>query len=356
MKFVIYVAVWMSTMLCPRGLHAQTTAHPESTEAKQPVFSKPIQWSVTPPILSVESAKLPASEEFPWVAVKDPSIVRSDDRWHLFCTLRRKKEGQGRIAIGYASFKDWDKLTDAPWSVIRLTDDYHGAPQIFYFRPQKLWYLIYQATDPKRKLSYGPCYSTNKDIGNPAGWTLPEPMYIVADGEKAGLDFWVICDHQRAYLFYTSLDGRMWRRDTLLKDFPADGWSKPVVALKADIFEASHTYKVAGRQQYLTFIEAQHGRRRYFKAYQSETLDGQWQPIADTRKNPFVSPVNVVNQSESWATSYSHGEFLRVGSDELLEVDIQELKMLFQGADDGEYQSNGYGNIPWQLGIINLRN
>ena len=54
--------------------------------------------------MSVESAKLPASPEHPWVAVKDPSIVRFDGHWHLFCTLRKDTAGEGRIRIGYNEY------------------------------------------------------------------------------------------------------------------------------------------------------------------------------------------------------------------------------------------------------------
>jgi hypothetical protein len=37
----------------------------------------------------------------------------------------------------------------------------------------------------------------------------------------------------------------MWREDTSLTDFPT-GWSEPVLAIKGDVFEASHVYKLEG--------------------------------------------------------------------------------------------------------------
>ncbi len=311
-------------------------------------------WHVGQPLLGVDPNQLPATEH-PWIAVKDPSIVRYDGKWHLFCTLRKQKTGDGRIRIGYLAFSDWSQAKDATWSVLKLTDDYHGAPQIFFFEPQQKWYLVYQATDPSRGLKYGPCFSTNRDISDADGWTLPEPLYVPKPGSKAGLDYWVICDNTKAHLFFTSLNGQMWRAETMLDDFPSTGWTDPVVALQADIFEASHTYRLLGKDKYITVVEAQNKKRRYFKAFVADRLDGNWEPVAATRQNPMVSPLNVLNQDDSWATSYSHGEFIRAGRNQLLEVDPEGLRLLFQGANDREYQRGGYGDIPWRLGILQMR-
>ena len=309
------------------------------------------QWKVSDPLLATDQRKLPPSEHS-WIAVKDPSIVRYEGRWHLFCTLRKNKQGDGRIRIGYLSFADWLEAKEATWSVLELTMGYHGAPQIFWFRPHRKWYLIYQAEDSTRALQYGPCYSTNDDITKPEDWTLPEPLYVVPEGVKAGLDFWVICDDAKAHLFFTTLDGRMWRAETRLASFPNENWSRPQVALQADIFEASHTYKVAGKEQYLTVVEAQGDRRRYFKAFVADSLEGEWRPLAASRDKPLVSPVNVINQNDSWATSYSHGEFIRDGYDQSLTINDRELRLLFQGADDEQYRNRSYGQIPWRLGLL----
>lgn len=327
---------------------------PSLVMAESPLETGRFRWTVSEPILEVDQAQFPRSEN-PWVAVKDPSVVRFGDRWHLFCTVRRKQEGDGRIHIGYMSFADWSDAKSSTWSILKLTMGYHGAPQIFFFEPHQKWYLIYQAEDSKRGLKYGPCFSTNAEISDPAGWTLPEPMYVVPKGANAGLDFWVICDDANAYLFFTTLNGKMWRAETTLENFPNRGWSKPVIALKDDIFEASHTYKLAGQSKYFTLVEAKNGRTsRYFKSYVAESLDGHWTPLANTKAKPFVSPINVVNQATSWATSYSHGELLRSGIDQRLEVDPTKIRILFQGANDQEYRANQYGNIPWQLGVLTL--
>ena len=110
-------------------------------------------------------------------------------------------------------------------------------------------------------------YSTTTDIADPTSWTRARP--ILDGGPKdprtvGGLDYWIICDDQRAYLFLTSLNGKMWRLSTNLEDFPS-GFDHCKLALQAKIFEASHIYRLQGQNKYLTIVEE--NGRRYFKAY-----------------------------------------------------------------------------------------
>ena len=100
-------------------------------------------------------------------------------------------------------------------------------------------------------------------------------------------------------------------------DFPV-GWSEPVLALRGDVFEASHTYKLKGRSEYLTLIEAQGGGRRYYKAYLAQRLEGPWRGLADSLAKPFVACANL-RQEPEWTASISHGEPLRAGVDQTME-------------------------------------
>ena len=43
-------------------------------------------------------------------SIKDPSIVRYDGRWHLFCTIRSKERTH---QIEYSSFADWKDADNA---------------------------------------------------------------------------------------------------------------------------------------------------------------------------------------------------------------------------------------------------
>lgn len=292
-------------------------------------------------------------EDDHYFSIKDPSLVRHDGKWHLFCTIRGVERSH---QIEYLSFEDWDDVETAERHVLELTDGYFCAPQIFYFRPHGKWYLIYQIVDESRKPALQPAFSTTDDISDPGSWTAPQPLFAQSPANvQKWIDFWVISDERRSYLFFTSLDGKMWVSETAIDDFP-HGWQEPRVVLEGDIYEASHTYKLTGQDRYLTFIEARNGKRRYFKAYLADDLGGDWQPLADSREQPFVGPGNVEFELERWSESFSHGEFLRSGSDERLEVDPERLEMIYQGTtDEAMIEGRPYGEIPWRLGVLRAR-
>ena len=285
-----------------------------------------------------------------WIAVKDPSIVRYEGRWHLFCSVR---SDDGGISVQYSSFADWKDANGARRHILKLNDGYFGAPQVFYFTEHRKWYLIAQAADESWEPAFQAVWSSTDDIADPESWSPLTPLFKKKpDNVKAWLDFWAICDDAKAYLFFTSLDGKMWRADTPLSKFPG-GWSKPVVALGGDIFEASHTYKLKGQDKYLTVIEAQHGHGwRYQKAYIADRLGGQWRPVAADREKAFASMKNVRHTDERWTDSISHGELIRDGYDQKLEVDPAHLRFVFQGVTNRQRSGKNYGQIPWRLGML----
>ncbi|MBI4660194.1 MAG: glycoside hydrolase [Verrucomicrobia bacterium] len=304
-------------------------------------------WKASGPLIDIGPGR---DAPDPHVSIKDPTFVFHGGRWHLFTTVRLKS---GKVDIEYLSFADWAQTGQAQRHVLALHDQYYCAPQVFYFTPHRKWYLVYQLAEKTRKPPFGPCFSTTENLADPKSWTRPQPMVADAPEKPKWLDFWVICDREKAHLFYTSLDGHMWRRETKKSDFPF-GWSEQELALKADIFEASHTYKLKGRSQYLTVVEAQGGGRRYYKAYLADRLEGPWKGSADTLDKPFAAHSNVEQDTE-WTTNISHGELIRSGVDESMELDPANLRFVFQGASDKEYRGQGYGGIPWRLGILEMR-
>ncbi|PYJ58202.1 MAG: hypothetical protein DME24_17090 [Verrucomicrobia bacterium] len=267
-------------------------------------------WTVGPPLVS------PAVRpEDPCQSVKDPSLVRHNGRWHLFCTIRSQKRTH---QIEYLSFADWKDADKSERHVLKISKGYFCAPQVFYFAPQKKWYLICQVNEPSRKPALQPAFSTTGNPADPDSWSKPTLLYAQQPARvRAWIDFWVICDDARAHLFFTSNDGRMWRAETKMADFPG-GWNEPAVVLRDDIFEASHTYRLKGLNKFLTVVEAQDGGRRY----------------------------------SHWTDSFSHGELLRDGFDQNLEVDPVNLRFLFQGVTDEAKRGKAYGDIPWRLGIL----
>jgi len=287
--------------------------------------------------------------EDPCYSVKDPTVVRFQDRWHVFMTIRSQKRSH---QIEYVSFADWADAGQAERHVLTMCDKYFCAPQVFYFTPQKKWYMTLQVTDPSRKPALQPAFATNSDLSRPDGWTKPELLYAEHPDTVPGwIDFWVICDAESAHLFFTSNNNKFWHAQTKLSDFPR-GFDKPRVVLQDDLFEASHTYKLKGRDEYLTVVEAQNGLRRYYKAYTATKLAGDWKPLAASRDNPFASSANVRFTGDHWAESISHGELLRTGCDERLEVDPDHWQFLYQGATDAEMRGKPYGQIPWKLGLL----
>ncbi|MDH4241377.1 MAG: non-reducing end alpha-L-arabinofuranosidase family hydrolase [Phycisphaerae bacterium] len=302
-------------------------------------------WITTPPVL--EPMEIDGEK---WLSVKDPSIVRYKDRWHLFCTVRGTKRTH---AIIYLTFAEWPQAKTAAQQVLKCHPGYFCAPQVFYFTPHKKWYMICQASDDSWEPKYQPAFSTTKDITKPDSWSKLTPLFKTKPTNiNAWLDFWVICDDTKSHLFFTSLDGKMWRAETSLDKFPA-GWSTPVLALQGDVFEASHTYQLKGSNKYLTLIEAQNGHGwRYYKAYLADHLDGDWTPLAADKDKSFASMLNVKHPAERWTDVISHGELLRAGHDEKLIVDPDNLRLLFQGVTNRGRAGKPYGQIPWRLGIL----
>ena len=299
-------------------------------------------WRASGPLLAADKQ---AAD--PQVSIKDPTFVQFNGFWHVFATVRMQS---GKVDIVYLNFKDWSDAEKSSRHILHLHDQYYCAPQVFFHAPQNCWYLVYQLADSNRTPSFGPYFSTTETISDPRSWTRPQPLVANAPEKPVWLDFWVIYDARKAHLFYTSLDGKMWRRETKRSDFPG-GWSAPILALEADIYEASHTYKLKGMDRYLTIIEAQGDRRRYYKAYMADSLEGPWNGLADKPDKPFAAFSNVL-QDPPWTANLSHGELVRDGKDETMEVDPANVRFVFQGADDSGYRDNPYGKIPWRLGML----
>jgi hypothetical protein len=326
-----------------------------------PMLTGQFNWTVGAPVVS--PANRPSD---PCHAIKDPSVVYYRGRWHLFCTIRSQKKTH---QLEYLSFVDFKNASKAERHVLQLSGEYVAAPQVFYFSRHRRWYLIYQVVDKTRKPALQPAYSTTDDISDPRSWTQPILLFSSQPANiTMWIDFWVICDGNRAHLFFTSLDGKMWKAETTFSDFPA-GWNRPKVVLQADIFEASHTYRLDDHKKFLTIVEAQRkpnslseklrsrltgksGSWRYYKAYLSERLDGPWLPLAATPLKPFAGIVNVRGNGSTWTSSFSHGELIRNGFDETLSVETSRLRFLFQGVNDEDLAGKQYGEIPWRIGIL----
>ena len=331
--------------LCLAILLSQSTVHADDKSTGASALTVPEMWEYGPPLIGPEIRDTEPSH-----AQKDPTIVFHDGRWHVFMTVKLPE----RSAIEYCSFERWEDAHASKRTLLPISDsDYFCAAQVFYFRPHQKWYLVYQMGTPASKKMWV-AYSTTTDIADPASWTKARPILDGGDNDPrtvGGLDYWIVCDETHAWLFFTSLNGKMWRMSTAITDFP-EGFDGCEVALQAEIFEASHTYRIKGCRQYVTLIE-QKGRR-YFKAYIADRLDGKWRPVADSEEHPFAGFFNVRPQQgvDRWTDNISHGELVRASNDERMLIDPEKLQFVFQGMLQKNKSKTNYGRFSWKIGML----
>jgi hypothetical protein len=323
---------------------AMTTRLVAADEPLAPSLAGPFRWKSSGVLIK------PVSDDaHKLISVKDPTVVHHGGKWHVVATTANAR---GNWSMVYLSFKDWSEAASAKPYYLDANPNlrgFHCAPHVFYFRPHKKWYLIYQSQQPQ--------YSTTDDISRPETWSKPEDFFA---GKPLGaprlwIDYWVICDDTHAYLFFTGDNGSFYRSRTKIGDFPR-GMSNPEVALEETrdvLFEASMTYKIKGTGTYLTLIEAL-SPDRYYRAFTSDRLDGKWTPLkdADTYQKPFAGIHNVTFEEgvTAWTRDISHGELIRDGYDETMTIDPGNLQMLYQGRDPS-VRAN-YGRLPYQLGLL----
>ncbi len=333
----------------PRLLFLVWLTLPLSLQADPLPWAYPRQWTYTAPLIAPEKRTTASSH-----AQKDPSVVYHEGLWHVFMTVKL----EGRSAIEHVAFSDWTEAHRSRRTLLPICDTtYFCAPQVFYYRPHACWYLIYQVggvSSDQRKMWVG--YSTTKTIEDPLSWSHVAPIPSLDGGPKdprnvGGLDYWMIADDARFYLFYTSNNGRMWRLSTTRNQFP-EGFAHCELAFQGEIFEASHIYKVKGHPHYLAIIEEDH--RRYQKALIADRLDGEWTVLGNTPETAFASWHNCQPAAgvTAWTTNMSHGELIRSGVDERLEIDPNHWRFLFQGMRDEEKEGQGYGGFPWRLALL----
>ena len=126
------------------------------------------RWKCSPPLITpAENAADPD------VALKDPTMVFHEGKWHLFATHRR---ASGKVDMQYLSFADWKDADKAIRHTLDFHDQYHCAPEVFYFTPHQPWYLIHQPAHEKKAPKFAPYFSTPTDIAEPKSRTKPEPI------------------------------------------------------------------------------------------------------------------------------------------------------------------------------------
>jgi endo-1,4-beta-xylanase len=307
-------------------------------------------WTSSDPVIVPKAA-----DGLDIVAIKDPSIVRYKDRYHVYASSVARGGIYGMV---YLSFADWTEAPKATFYPMKKTpgfDTYVAAPQLFYFSPKKLWYLVFQSGPPM--------YSTSEDPSDPTKWTPPMPFYPrqpKSIDENGWLDFWVICDSQSCHLFFSDDHGRWYKSKTSIDRFPR-GFGEPVVVMEdaeaGRLFEACNVYKIKGSDKYLALVEAfdkSSSHRRYFRSWTADSLEGPWMVLHDDADAPFAGSRNVSFAGTPWSDDISHGELVRDGYDETMVIDGSHLQFVYQGFPSGSKTSD-YNAIPWQLGLLTAK-
>ena len=279
---------------------------------------------------------------FDEVSVKDPSVVFFEGQWHVFFTARSRQE----YTTGYVSAPTLAGLREAPHQELKQvrgrSSRYACAPQVFFFTPQGLWYLVYQTRDA----NYQPVYSVTQTLDRPESWSPPVGL-VKKDEDAKWIDFWVICDERTAYLFYTRSHRAVYVRTTSLDAFP-QGWSEgqPVFG---GVHEAVHIYKVKGRDGYHMIYELNERGMRSFGRARANRLAGPWEKVTDSYATG--SQLACESGAARWTDMVSHGEMIRSGYDQRLEYDADSPTLLIQGRLNDAAETP-YPNLPWKLGLI----
>ncbi|MGI5372011.1 non-reducing end alpha-L-arabinofuranosidase family hydrolase [Streptomyces iakyrus] len=345
-------AVTSGTPAATRGTSAVTSATPAGSRGAANAAALPnrYSWSSSGPLIA---PKPDATHNI--AGIKDPTVVQYNGKYHVFASTA-SSSGYNLV---YLNFSDWSQAGSATHHYLdrsAIGKGYRAAPQVFYYAPQRLWYLVYQTGNAS--------YSTNPDISNPNGWSAPRNFYssmpdIIRQniGNGHWVDMWVICDSSNCYLFSSDDNGHLYRSQTTVGQFP-NGFTNTVIAArdtKYAMFEASNVYKVQGSNQYLLLVEAiGSDGRRYFRSWTSGSLAGSWTQLAASESNPFARANNVSFPSGAWTRDISHGEMIRAGYDQTLTIPACRLQYLYQGMNPNA--GGDYNLLPWRLGLLTQTN
>lgn len=278
-------------------------------------------------------------------SVKDPSIVYVDGKYHVFATTYNN----GYRSM-YTSFSDFAQASTANQTTFAPGGRSTVAPQVFFFKPQNKWYIITQ---------WAAKYTTATNISDLNSWSAPKDFWPGNDQYGGALDYWVICDDANCHMFFFKDDGKMYQVKTTVANFPNFNVNQVTVANvqgaggQSILFEAGNVYKVQGTNKYLLMVEgwgASEGRRLY-RAWTSTSLDGPWAPYKTSESDPFAGLNNVSFPKGQWTQQISHGELVRAGYDEKMELNACKMQFLYQGVNLSGFNGE-YDQRPYKLGLL----
>lgn len=371
--YVIGLAALMFILSCTSNVANKS----QYTSERKPLFQYS-KWTVSKPVFE----KGPQGT-FDEISVKDPSIVFYNGKYHMFYTSKATYETRDKSSyldkngsgLGYVAAESLEKLYEAKrYNLSEIQKSVIVAPQVFYFEPQKLWYIIAQTTS-EGKPNLQPIYMTNPDIENVNGWSKLEILKTQKTNNGFWIDFWVICDDRNAHLFYTDHEGSLFRFECPIIEFPGGFKSvkeETVLTERGEnekgrwrLHEASHIYYVKKFNKYLNLLEAVYphptrknywdSRNRFVFAMVADKLEGPWVRV-ESNLNEFIGdPANLYNEdgSKSVFDQVSHPELIRAGYNQKLEINDFNLQLIFQAFDADTMNSDyDYNYLPWKLMVM----
>lgn len=280
-----------------------------------------------------------------WVSLKDFTYVLHEGKHIIYMTTHDTGTKWGSAMF---TFDDWSDAASAPQLAMTTTT---VAPTLLYFAPKDIWVLAYQWGGPAFS------YATSSDPADPGSWSFGKTLYngSISGSGTGPIDQSLICDDERCFLFFAGDNGSIYRSSLPIAEFPGTFPQARTILTESQnaLFEAVEVYSVKGAQQYLMIVEAIGSQGRFFRAFTSNALDGDFvaMPEAASEATPFAGKRNVTFDASAWTNDISHGDLIRT-SDQTKTVDPCNLQLLYQGRSPSS--GGDYGRLPYRPGLLTL--
>jgi hypothetical protein len=258
-----------------------------------------------------------------WSTLRELTTVPYKGKNLVYVTMQNTALEWG--TVGFDLFSDWSEMATAKQT---LLSQHNISPNLFYFAPKDVWILAHQ---------WGPTtfsYKTSKDPSKVDSWSPRKELFSgrITNSDTGPLDPALIGDDKNMYLFFAADNGRLYRADMPLADFPGTFGAESEIVLEDSqrrlIFEGPQVYKIKGQQKYLLIVGALGTRGRFIRSFTADSLTGKWTPNAADENNPFAG---LPNMNAAWTNDVFQGELLRDSADQTMTVDLCNLQMLYQG-------------------------